>query len=74
MSKRRYEDLLQEYSNSAIATAIDDWIRSEQDRRIAVAAMLRHETYAHIAEAEQLDEQTISRRMRKIENAVYRHI
>lgn len=74
MSKRRYEDMLQEYSNSAIAAAIDDWIRSEQDRRIAVAAMLKHETYAHISEAEQLDEQTISRRMRKIENTVYKHI
>lgn len=74
MSKRRYEERYTHISNPAIAKAIEEWIRSKQDRRIARAAMLDHETYASIGEAEKLDERTVSRRMEKIENIIWKHV
>ena len=74
MSRRKNDGMFESVSNRAMADAINEWIKSKQDRRIMTLALIDHATFAKIAEAEGLTERTISRRVHKLENILYKHI
>ena len=74
MSKRKNADMFEHVGNFAMAEAINEWIKSKQDRRIMMAAEVDHLTFAQIAEAEGMTERTVSRRVHELENVLFKHV
>ena len=71
---RKNKGMFDHLTTFEIVRAINAWIKSAQDRRIMLAAEVDHLTFAAIAEAEQLTEKTVSRRVHKLENIIFKHI
>lgn len=74
MNRRKNEGMFDHLDNFALTRAINSWIRSKQDRRIMLAAEVDHLTFAQIAEAEGMTERTVSRRVHKLENVLFKHV
>lgn len=65
---------MKEYTNSAIAAVIDEYIHNELHRRILKRRYLDHITYERLAEEVGLDDSTVKRIVRKNEWTVFKHL
>lgn len=74
MSRRKNEALFEPFGVSARERAIAEWLPSAQDRRIMTRALVIHDTYAAIAEAEGMTEKQIARRIHRAEDILYKHM
>lgn len=65
---------MKEYTNSAIAAVIDEYIHNELHRRILKRRYIDHITYERLAEEVGLDDSTVKRIVRKNEWTVFKHL
>lgn len=61
-------------SNSEISILIDEWIRSERDRKILKARLLDGKTFAMIAEEFELSERHTKNVVYKAEKALFQRL
>ena len=65
---------MKEYTNSAIAAVIDEYIHNELHRRILKRRYIDHITYERLAEEVGLDDSTVKRIVRENEWTVFKHL
>lgn len=74
MNNRKNYDRIRNISIPERRKVIEDWVDSAQDRRIMIMAEVDYIPFDKIAEAENLSTKTVSRRVHKWENMIFRHV
>lgn len=72
--KRTRLDIYGDYPNSLIDATINEWIKSERDRRILHYKLIDGYTYEYIAEIMDMSPRRIQDIIYKSESKVYNHL
>ncbi len=67
-------DIYDDFSNSQIDAAINEWIKSERDRRVLHLKIIDGLTYERIAELEDMSPKGIQKSVWKAEDKLFKHL